>query len=195
LIGGLIIAVGVVLQLAQILASIIERKRLRDTTGDPWDARSLEWSVTSTPPSYNFTVIPHIKTRDAFWEIKQHTVAKPAYEDILIPKNTAAGIYISIFAFLLGFGFVWQITWLIIASIIGILVVFVRRGFDEHSEYTLTAAEVEKRETSRHKKLQVQAAATPEYADPDEDMSLRELISYLLAFGRNVIKNKRWRTW
>jgi cytochrome o ubiquinol oxidase subunit 1 len=47
LIGGIVIMIGVGLQLAQILASIIERKRLADTTGDPWDGRTLEWAVPS----------------------------------------------------------------------------------------------------------------------------------------------------
>ena len=49
-IGGLVIAVGVALQLAQILASVIQKNRLRDTTGDPWDGRSMEWAVPSPPP-------------------------------------------------------------------------------------------------------------------------------------------------
>jgi cytochrome o ubiquinol oxidase subunit 1 len=58
LIGGIVIMIGVALQLAQIIASVIERKRLVDTTGDPWDGRTLEWAVPSPAPSYNFTKIP-----------------------------------------------------------------------------------------------------------------------------------------
>ena len=38
---------------------------------DPWDARTIEWSIPSPPPEYNFAVIPHIEDRDDWWEEKQ----------------------------------------------------------------------------------------------------------------------------
>jgi cytochrome o ubiquinol oxidase subunit 1 len=161
LVGGLIIAAGTALQLIQIIASFAQKRHLRDTTGDPWDGRTLEWATTSPPPFYNFTHIPVVTTRDAFWEMKQRgKPSKPKYEDIHMPKNTAAGIYIAIFAFLAGFGFVWEINWLAIVSIIGAIVVLIARTFDEHTEYTLTAAKVEKLETEREQKA-LAAAATP----------------------------------
>ena len=28
---------------------------------DPWDARSLEWSIPSPPPEYNFAEIPEVE--------------------------------------------------------------------------------------------------------------------------------------
>ncbi|HTR60733.1 MAG TPA: cytochrome c oxidase subunit I [Candidatus Binataceae bacterium] len=37
---------------------------------DPWDGRSLEWSVASPPPVYNFARIPEVRGRDAWWVIK-----------------------------------------------------------------------------------------------------------------------------
>jgi hypothetical protein len=55
--------------------------------------------------------------------MKQQGLQKPKYEDIHIPKNTASGIYISLFAFLAGFGFVWHIVWLAVVSLIGIIIV------------------------------------------------------------------------
>jgi cytochrome o ubiquinol oxidase subunit 1 len=191
LIGGLVIGLGLILQLAQILASVIEKKRLR-VGNDPWDARSLEWAVASPPQFYNFTTIPRVNTRDAYWEMKHKGLSKVMYEDIHMPKNTAAGIYISIFAFLLGFAFVWEIIWLVIVSVIGILVVFVKRGFDDHSEYTLPANEVQKLEEARAKKTPQLHHASDDF---DQDMGLWELITVVLGFARDVVKNKRWRTW
>ncbi len=193
LVGGIVIAVGVVLQLAQILATFMQKKRLRDTTGDPWDGRSLEWSVASPPPFYNFTVIPAVATRDVYFDMKQRGLPKPTYEDIHIPKNTAAGIYIAGFAFLVGFAFVWEIVWLAVVGIIGIITVFVIRGFKEDSEYTLTAAEVQKLEEARIKNAK--AAATGVNNDNDEDMGLWQLIKTVLAFFMDVLRNKRWRQW
>ena len=191
-IGGLVIATGVALQIAQIIASFIQKRRLRDTTGDPWDGRTLEWATPSPPQFYNFTTIPVVKQRDVFWHQKQQGRPKQTYEDIHIPKNTAAGIYISAFATLACFGFVWNIIWLIAVSVIGIIAVLIWRTFDEQIEYSLTAAEVEKLESDRkHKEL---SAGPVEEYDPDEDMGLRELITISFTYINDVIRNKRWRT-
>jgi cytochrome c oxidase subunit 3 len=34
---------------------------------DPWDGRTLEWTIPSPPPEYNFARIPVVHGRDAFW--------------------------------------------------------------------------------------------------------------------------------
>ncbi len=39
---------------------------------DPWDARTLEWSIPSPPPEYNFAVTPTVHARDAWWYEKHH---------------------------------------------------------------------------------------------------------------------------
>ena len=38
---------------------------------DPWDGRTIEWSIPSPPPEYNFAEIPHVEDRDDWWEEKQ----------------------------------------------------------------------------------------------------------------------------
>jgi cytochrome o ubiquinol oxidase subunit 1 len=195
--GGLVIAAGVGFQVAQILASIIQKNRLRDTTGgDIWDGRTLEWSTPSAPPFYNFTVIPEVSTRDAFLEFKNHIHPKPVYEDIHMPKNTAVGIYISIFATLASFAFVWDIVWLIAVSLLGIIVTFIIRGFNEDSEYTIPAQEIQKLEEARINKFAADDAAGhgKEYKS-EEDMGLIELIRVVVAFFWDIVKNKRWKKW
>jgi len=37
---------------------------------DPWDARTLEWSISSPPPEYNFAEIPVVHARDDWWHRK-----------------------------------------------------------------------------------------------------------------------------
>ncbi len=189
LLGGIIIAIGTALQLAQILASFIQKKRLRDTTGDPWDGRTLEWATVSPPQFYNYTSIPQVTSQDQFWEMKQKGLPKPKYEDIIIPKNTAAGIYISVFAFLVGFAAVWEILWLAVVSLIGILVVFVVRTFNEETEYILTADEVRRLEEERKKRDDAQP--TPKHHDPEEDMGLWELIKIVVGFCFGLIRRKK----
>ena len=72
---------------------------------------------------------------------------KITYKDIVMPKNTAIGIYISACTFFFGFAFVWHIWWLVIASAIGAIVCLIVRSFDEETEYVITAVEVEKIES------------------------------------------------
>lgn len=186
-IGGLIICLGVALQVVQIVASIMQRKQLADTTGDPWNARTLEWSTSSPPPAYNFVAIPEVHTRDVFWDMKQNGRPNLPIGDIHMPKSTAAGIYISIFAFLAGFGLVWEIVWLVVVSIIGIIVVFVRKGFDDHPEYTIPAAEVVQIEAARAE----ENAIAKQFAVNDaEDMGLIEFIKTAPGWLFNLMRNK-----
>lgn len=187
-IGGLVIMVGGVLQVVQIIASILQKRRLRDLSGDPWDGRTLEWSVASPPPSYNFAVIPEVKSRDVYWETKRQHGTKPVYKDILMTKNTPLGIYISVFAFLAGFAFVWEIVWLAVVSILGIIVLVVVRTFDEHTEYILPATEVEKIENARKQKAQSAGS------EAGEDMGLWEFVKIVVTWTRSALRSKRWRT-
>jgi hypothetical protein len=37
---------------------------------DPWDARTLEWTIPSPPPAHNFDEMPVVKSLDDFWTTK-----------------------------------------------------------------------------------------------------------------------------
>jgi cytochrome o ubiquinol oxidase subunit 1 len=150
--GILIIGLGCLVQIWQIIKSIKERRHNMDTTGDPWNGRTLEWATSSPPPLYNFAITPKVDGRDAFWYEKQNKLqnktegAELVYEDIVMPKNTASGIYISGFVFLAGFGFVWHIVWLIAFGLIGAIICVVLRALDENTEYVIPAAKVKQME-------------------------------------------------
>ncbi len=132
--GVVFVLAGFGLQVLQLLVSIREKKR--DTTGDPWNGRTLEWATTSPPPVYNFAVIPEVHERDAFWAMKhaQHKQVVSEHE-IHMPKNTGMGVYIGALSFLLGFGVIWYIWWLAALSALGIVACAVVRLFDKHTEY------------------------------------------------------------
>ena len=66
-VGALVILTGIICQIVQIVVSIRHREQLRDTTGDPWNGRTLEWSTASPPPAWNFAVLPRVNELDAFW--------------------------------------------------------------------------------------------------------------------------------
>lgn len=159
LIGVCIIACAILVQVIQIVVSIQQRKQNRDTNGDPWNGRTLEWATMSPPPFYNFAIIPEVTSREAFWETKSHLPAtsrkhgtlKPKYVDFHMPKNTAMGIYLAGFIFLIGFAFVWHIIWLIVIGFIGAITCVIIRTFDEETEYVVTAKEVERFEREMKK--------------------------------------------
>ncbi|MBD62276.1 cytochrome c oxidase subunit I [bacterium] len=45
-------------------------KSKNKASADPWDARTLEWSIPSPPPVYNFADLPKVEKVDEFWESK-----------------------------------------------------------------------------------------------------------------------------
>ncbi len=145
-IGAVIIAVGILFQIIQMIVSIKERKQNIDTTGDPWNGRTLEWSTASPPPFYNFAIIPTVHDRDAFWEMKQRGDVRPQpplhYEDIHMPKNTAMGIIIAGFTFFVGFGLIWHMMWLVVVGLVGVIASVIVRACDQDTAYYVPAAEV-----------------------------------------------------
>jgi cytochrome c oxidase subunit 1/cytochrome c oxidase subunit I+III len=64
-IGSLILGVGILMFFVNVLVS---RRRGAIAGSNPWDAPTLEWSVPSPPPPYNFAVIPSVASRHPLWE-------------------------------------------------------------------------------------------------------------------------------
>jgi cytochrome o ubiquinol oxidase subunit 1 len=145
-VGVIVIGAGLTFGLIQGLYSIWKRKETWDYTGDPWNGRTLEWSTTSPAPFYNYAVIPEVTERDQWWATKQAKTepSKPKYKDIYLPKNSAIGIYIAAFAFLLGFGIIWHIWWLAGLGLVGAIAFAIARtsGIGDN-EYKVSAAELE----------------------------------------------------
>ncbi|HYG06078.1 MAG TPA: cytochrome o ubiquinol oxidase subunit I [Stenotrophomonas sp.] len=151
-VGAGIIACGIALNLLQIGYSVWKRKEHMDLSGDPWDGRTLEWATSSPPPFYNFAHLPHVDDRDQFWEDKQKGkgwVRPSSYQDIHMPRNTAAGFWIGAFSIVLGFALTWHIWWLALVGLVGMIGSFIARTFDNDIDYYVPAAEVERIENER----------------------------------------------
>lgn len=144
--GALVVGLGVFFQVLQLVVSVWQREQRRDYTGDPWNGRTLEWSIPSPAPVYNFAVIPTVTERDQFWAMKQSKdkPERPQYEDITLPRNTPLAIVIAGCALVFGFAVVWHIWWLVALGFIGIVSTILIRASDEDTEYVMTAKEVEK---------------------------------------------------
>jgi cytochrome c oxidase subunit 1 len=71
---NLIVTIGVFFQIAAVLVFVFNIMRSlikgQPAESDPWDAWTLEWSVSSPPPEYNFAKIPAILSRRPLWDIK-----------------------------------------------------------------------------------------------------------------------------
>ena len=130
---------------------IDRREQLRDTTGDPWDARSLEWSTSSPPPEYNFAFTPVVYDNDAWWDMKQRGVRRPlaGFLPIHMPKNTAAGVVLAGLSTVLGFAMIWHIWWLAGLSAAALLVAAIVHTFNYERDYHIPAETVARTEEQR----------------------------------------------
>lgn len=144
-IGAYLMGIGFLFIVIEVLYSI--KYGERDLTGDPWDGRTLEWSIPSPAPHYNFAVIPTVDSRDAWWEMKQKSggYVKPAPEDIKpihMPKNTGRPFIMGVLFFIAGFGFVFN--WFIIAALglLGVGICLILRSFDYDTDYYVPVDEI-----------------------------------------------------
>ncbi len=97
---------------------------------DPWDGRTLEWSIASPPPEYNFEEIPIVYDRDAWWAEKrgkvQHGVpvgggSGEEEHSIHMPQPSYWPIVVSIGLIIASYGLVYNSGNFIVATI-GLLV-------------------------------------------------------------------------
>ena len=70
--GVLILAAGILLFLHNAIKSARNGEK---ASADPWDGRTLEWSISSPPPEYNFEQIPTVHGRDPHWAQKREGIA------------------------------------------------------------------------------------------------------------------------
>jgi cytochrome c oxidase subunit 1 len=64
-VGALIIAISTLVFIYNVIKSI----RSGYAAGDnPWRAATLEWSISSPPPHYNFATLPQVTSRMPLWE-------------------------------------------------------------------------------------------------------------------------------
>ena len=144
LLGAVLVLCGIGTMVAQLYVSIRDRAANRDLTGDPWNGRTLEWSIPSPPPFYNFAITPRVHGIDAYWAYKEHGAKDQAaeYVDIEMPKPTAAGFIIGVLTGVLAFALIWHIWWSAIASSLSIIGVVIYRAYQEELDYIVPAAEV-----------------------------------------------------
>lgn len=153
-IGAFLMGIGFLFMAVEIVYSI--KYGERDVTGDPWNGRTLEWSLPSPAPVYNFAVIPVVKGRDAWWTMKQEMQQKGGkklsasgqIEPIHMPKNSPLPFIMSVFFFIAGFGFVFHWIWMGVIGLVGVAITLIMRSFEYDTDYYIPVDEVKRTETS-----------------------------------------------
>ncbi|HDP7956755.1 TPA: cytochrome o ubiquinol oxidase subunit I [Legionella pneumophila] len=158
--GALLILVGIVFQVIQLIVSIKNRHALHDRTGDPWNGRTLEWSVASPAPIYNFAKLPTVQALDQFWVDKEHHRAEGHihpkdihYDPIHMPKNTSPGFIIAIFSGIAGFALIWHMLIPGIIGLLGVVSTAIARTFSNDVDYYIDAETVKKTELAHFREL------------------------------------------
>jgi len=112
--GAYVLGVGIFTYFAVLIYTYFKGEKCGS---DPWDARTLEWSIPSPPPEHNFDAIPTVHARDAWWYEKHHKdeIAKERAEHMKteeahggihmpdaswFPLVTAIGLFIGAYNFI-----------------------------------------------------------------------------------------------
>jgi cytochrome o ubiquinol oxidase subunit I len=149
-VGAVIILIGILGFVMSIVMGIVKRDRLRDTTGDPWGGRTLEWSTSSPPPPYNFAFTPVVHDLDAWYDMKSRGYERPSggYRPIHMPRNTGAGVILSAISLVLGFAMVWYIWWLAAIAFVALIGYAIYHTFDYNRDYFIPSDEVARTEAA-----------------------------------------------
>ncbi|CAI6068320.1 Cytochrome c oxidase subunit 1 [Cohnella sp. JJ-181] len=134
-VGAFLMGIGTIVFVINVIVSAANKKPVAD---DPWeDGRSLEWSIPSPPPEYNFKQLPLVRSYDAWWNEKQkgNTEMPPAEPvgPIHMPSPSILPLIMSIGLFAAALGFMYDH---LIVAIAGLVVtfgsMFCRSVFDDH---------------------------------------------------------------
>jgi len=98
-IGSYLIAVSVLVFFYNVWQSKKEAVDLPPPGPDPWDARSLEWSVPSPTPEHNFDEVPQVESFDHWWFQKYEIdddgkVVRIAETEAVAQDGSATGVHL-----------------------------------------------------------------------------------------------------
>ncbi|MGG3311686.1 cbb3-type cytochrome c oxidase subunit I [Paenibacillus sp. 2KB_20] len=154
-IGAVLMAIAFLFQVWQIVDGFKHQAKNRDVTGDPWNGRTLEWSIPSPAPVYNFAVLPNVSRQDEWWEQKQasgtHRTKKQHLEPIHMPRNSGVPIVMSAFWFIAGFGFIFDWTGFIYTGLAGVVGCLLYHSFNYDTDYYIPVDEIERTEAAIRK--------------------------------------------
>lgn len=146
-IGAFLMALGTIFFLLNIVTTAFKPK---NAPADPWgDGRTLEWTIPSPAPEYNFAQTPLVRGYDAYWKEKMdgHKGMTPAEPlgPIHMPSPSILPFFMGLGLFIAALGFMYAPDWGNLfdgfkagygVGIIGLLILFgcmfLRSVIDDH---------------------------------------------------------------
>ncbi len=105
-----VIAFGVLFFMINMLKSWGNGPKAGD---DPWDGRTLEWSISSPPPVYNFLDVPKVEALDDFWVKKQKGItkikSKTKPKDIHLPQASYWPMLVALGLTIAAYGIIYNL--------------------------------------------------------------------------------------
>jgi len=139
-IGAFTIAVSVLVFFANIITSFRKHRRTQEVvSGDPWDARGLEWMIPSPAPEHNYDEIPVVTELDEFWHRKYghdeegHLVRIASAEEVS-QKGDATNVHLPSPSYwpivlaaglpFIGYGVIYNLAWAVLGGLLLLAGVF-----------------------------------------------------------------------
>jgi len=153
--GACLILLGILSFIIQLVVSFLRRASLADTTGDPWNGRTLEWSTSSPPPVYNFAFTPIVHVSDAWYDMKKRGHIRPVagFVPIHMPKNTGAGFVLAVLSTICAFGLIWHMWLVAAAGFVTLIFAAIIHTFNYDREFYIPAEAVLRTEDARTRLL------------------------------------------
>ncbi|WP_044641438.1 cytochrome aa3 quinol oxidase subunit I [Risungbinella massiliensis] len=151
-IGAFIMGLGFVFFVWSVIYSIRYPERVG---ADVWNGRTLEWSIPSPVPFYNFAREPKVLAQDDFWYKKQHKIAEDTspLEPIHMPKNSGMPVVMAAFWFVAGFGFIFEWFFIGALGLLGVFGTMIYRSLNDYDQdFYVQVDEIERIE-SKYKEV------------------------------------------
>ncbi|MEI3606752.1 cytochrome c oxidase subunit I [Pseudogracilibacillus sp. SE30717A] len=108
-IGAFLMGVGTIVFIVNIVYTAVKGEK---ASADPWDGRTLEWSISSPPPYYNFEQLPLVRGLDPLWieKMEGDGTIPPGepLDDVHMPSGSFIPFLMGLGFFVAGFGFIYQ---------------------------------------------------------------------------------------
>ena len=125
--GAILLAMSLLVFIYNIVTSWLNGE---PADGDPWDGRTLEWSIASPPPEYNFAEIPTVSDIDDWWVKKRtaNAVVEPTEgidpHSIHLPQPSYWPFVVSMGLLIGGYGLIYNIAVAILGATISMIAVY-----------------------------------------------------------------------
>lgn len=115
-VGSFLLGASVLVFLWNFFRSMRKGER---ASANPWGAPTLEWSISSPPPHYNFGEIPSVRSRDPLW-VEEGARVEEAEEEPVMPTPSYRPLLVSMGILLTAVGALTQL-WVVALGVLTIV--------------------------------------------------------------------------